>query len=200
MIGEFLLQTFSYFFQLGFIFLLIETFGFEKIRGKIYLLISLGIFLICHSAIYYFYVKNLDIFPIFIYPIMYLLLFYFMFGRIKFPSIYISIISEFIIVLLASSFTFAFINSTNISQQSLSNVVIFLIRLVLFIASICIRKNKKLRNISLISHDIPNTVKSNKKEHGFGLYNIKNVVDRSGGNFKILCENNIFNLTVLYKL
>ncbi len=135
--------------------MLIESFGFEKTRGITYKIISCLIFLISHSTIYYFYINQLDFYALFIYPVMYLLIFFFIFGRIRVPSIYIAILSEFVIVLLSSSLTFAFINSTNLSQESLAIITILFTRLVFFLFMIFMRNNHNLKNVSLISRDIP---------------------------------------------
>lgn len=41
------------------------------------------------------------------------------------------------------------------------------------------------------------TTKANKKMHGFGTENIKMVVEKYGGNYKVLSENGVFSLVII---
>ncbi|MCM1024693.1 MAG: GHKL domain-containing protein [Prevotella sp.] len=48
--------------------------------------------------------------------------------------------------------------------------------------------------------DIPETAKSDVLNHGFGLKNIEAAVVRLGGRISINCENNVFELSLTFKL
>ena len=49
-------------------------------------------------------------------------------------------------------------------------------------------------------YDIPTTTKSNKEQHGMGLYNIESTVKKYDGQMKIKCENGVFELMFTMKL
>lgn len=49
-------------------------------------------------------------------------------------------------------------------------------------------------------YDIPATTKSNKEQHGMGLYNIESTVKKYDGQMKIKCENGMFELMLTMKL
>lgn len=49
-------------------------------------------------------------------------------------------------------------------------------------------------------YDIPPTTKSDKGQHGMGLYNIENTVKKYSGHMKIKCENGMFELMITMKL
>lgn len=49
-------------------------------------------------------------------------------------------------------------------------------------------------------HEIPPTTKSNKEQHGMGLYNIESVVKKYDGQMKIQCENRVFELMITMKI
>ncbi len=59
-------------------------------------------------------------------------------------------------------------------------------------------KNPTARKDSF--YDIPATTKSNKEQHGMGLYNIESTVKKYDGQMKIKCENGIFELMLTMKL
>lgn len=49
-------------------------------------------------------------------------------------------------------------------------------------------------------YDIPPTTKSEKEQHGMGLYNIESTVKKYNGQMKIKCENGMFELMITMKL
>lgn len=49
-------------------------------------------------------------------------------------------------------------------------------------------------------YDIPPTTKSEKEQHGMGLYNIKSTVKKYNGQMKIKCENGVFELIITLKM
>ena len=59
-------------------------------------------------------------------------------------------------------------------------------------------KNPTVRSDSF--YDIPPTTKTEKEQHGLGLYNIKSVVKKYNGQMKIKCENGMFELIITMKL
>ena len=59
-------------------------------------------------------------------------------------------------------------------------------------------KNPTAQNDSL--YDIPPTTKSNKDQHGMGLYNIESTVKKYDGQMKIKRENGVFELMLTMKL
>lgn len=59
-------------------------------------------------------------------------------------------------------------------------------------------RNPTAREDSL--YDIPATTKSNKEQHGMGLYNIESTVKKYDGQMKIKCENGVFELMLTMKL
>lgn len=48
-------------------------------------------------------------------------------------------------------------------------------------------------------YSIPATTKTDKENHGMGLYNIESTVKKHDGQIKIKCENGFFELTILMK-
>lgn len=49
-------------------------------------------------------------------------------------------------------------------------------------------------------YNIPPTSKSEKEQHGMGLYNIESAVKKNNGQMKIKCENGVFELMITMKL
>lgn len=49
-------------------------------------------------------------------------------------------------------------------------------------------------------YEIPPTTKSDKTQHGMGLYNIESVVKKYNGQMKIKCENGVFELMITMKV
>ncbi len=63
---------------------------------------------------------------------------------------------------------------------------------------ICIT-NSIAENIVIHNNNIE-TSKSDKSNHGIGLYNIRKTVEKYNGEFDITCEDNIFKLDIALKL
>lgn len=61
---------------------------------------------------------------------------------------------------------------------------------------ICNIKNPTSENVIIKNNSIA-TTKQNKKEHGIGLENIKQIVEKYNGTFNINFENNVFELTFM---
>ena len=59
-------------------------------------------------------------------------------------------------------------------------------------------KNPTTRSDSF--YDIPITTKSEKEQHGMGLFNIESAVRKNNGQMKIKCENGVFELMITMKL
>lgn len=49
-------------------------------------------------------------------------------------------------------------------------------------------------------NDIPPTTKSDKKSHGIGLMNIKDIASKNNGQLSVRCENHLFELSVTLKV
>lgn len=49
-------------------------------------------------------------------------------------------------------------------------------------------------------YDIPPTTKSEKEQHGMGLYNIESTVKKYNGQMKVKCENGFFELMITLKM
>lgn len=49
-------------------------------------------------------------------------------------------------------------------------------------------------------YDIPPTTKSEKEQHGMGLYNIESTVKKYNGQMKVKCENGVFELMITLKM
>lgn len=49
-------------------------------------------------------------------------------------------------------------------------------------------------------NDIPPTTKSDKKSHGIGLINIKDIATKNNGQLSVRCENHLFELSVTLKV
>ena len=47
------------------------------------------------------------------------------------------------------------------------------------------------------SSGLPLTTKKNKKDHGIGLKNVKEMVEKNHGNFSWKCENREFKVVVI---
>ncbi len=59
-------------------------------------------------------------------------------------------------------------------------------------------KNPTVRSDSF--YNIPQTTKTEKEQHGLGLYNIESAVKKYNGQMKIKCENGVFELMITMKL
>lgn len=49
-------------------------------------------------------------------------------------------------------------------------------------------------------YEIPPTTKSEKEQHGMGLYNIESTAKKNKGQIKVKCENGVFELTITMKI
>jgi sensor histidine kinase YesM len=60
-------------------------------------------------------------------------------------------------------------------------------------------ENSVGKNIKVAGKEIDST-KENKEQHGFGLKNINDSVEKYGGSLSLTCENNVFKLEILLNI
>ena len=59
-------------------------------------------------------------------------------------------------------------------------------------------KNSKKELGEILSGELPETTKENKKEHGFGLKNVQEIVKKYSGEMKVEQQNDTFAVRLLF--
>lgn len=104
---------------------------------------------------FFFYQQNLYPLPLLFYPIIFLASYLVAFKKINWAQIYIALISEFITTLFSSCFTIIILNKSSTGYEIINYISIILIRLMLLLAVIVLKKQRKYKNWDAIIKLIP---------------------------------------------
>lgn len=135
--------------------LLINNLGISQIKrskyvikGLVYCFAISGIMVLSH-------IYRFNVISIFLYPLMFLVMFYLAFGRITVAQVYLSLVTEFLVALLSSCLAIFIIRIQVITYTNADTISTFIIRTIVFMSTILITKNRNFSKINTIAEKIP---------------------------------------------
>ncbi len=135
--------------------IMISGFGISKIINIINVIKAIAITVVLSFIIYVSYPLKINFLALVIYPIMFVLAYKVTFFKLSLSQIYIAVLSEFIISLLASTNTFIVMQITSDSFYFSKNISVFIARLIFLTVAILNNKSPGTKQLYVISKNIP---------------------------------------------
>ncbi len=135
--------------------LLINNFGISKIEKPIKVVIGLLYSLIISAIMMFSHEHNFSVISIFLYPLMFLIPFYYVYRKINIAQIYLALVVEFSVTLLSSCLTNFIVLLSSMEYTNADTLSTFIIRIIVLMAAIFITSNKKFLKIKTISEKVP---------------------------------------------
>lgn len=155
MIGQCVVSVLSDIVMVVSTIILISGFGISKIINIRNVIKAIAITGILSFIIYITYPLKINFLTLVIYPIMFVLAYKVTFLKLSLSQIYIAVLSEFIISLLASTNTFIVMQITSDSFYFSKNISVFIARLILLTVAILNNKSPRTKQLYIISKNIP---------------------------------------------
>ena len=156
----YLLHVISDVFFVIFTIKLIDTFGISKLKGKNYFFIILITTSVLSILSFVSYLHDLDLIPLLLYPLMFILSYLIVFKEIKLAQIYIYLFSELITSLLSSCLTSVILSFTPLQTDVKNILSLFCVRLlyssIIFI--FIFKRKEQAKHIYSITQTIPKYV------------------------------------------
>ena len=155
MIGQCVVSVLSDVVMVVSTIILISGFGISKIINIINVIKAIVITVVLSFIIYVSYPLKINFLALVIYPIMFVLAYKVTFFKLSLSQIYIAVLSEFIISLLASTNTFIVMQITSDSFYFSKNISVFIARLIFLTVAILNNKSPGTKQLYVISKNIP---------------------------------------------
>lgn len=135
--------------------LLINNLGISKIRSGKYLFRAITISAALSIIMMISHIYDFNVIAIFIYPLMFIISFYLLYGKINYSQIYLALIIEFFVTLLSSSLSVCLLRFSFLPYTYVDTISTLLLRIVILLISIFIFNKQKYALIYHIARKIP---------------------------------------------
>lgn len=155
---DYIFKTISDIILLTSITIFIYAFGISKIQTSFRYCLSILTTFIFSTSMFILYENNFEILPLILYPLMFIISFKIIFGKITITQIYVSIVIDFSITLLSSCIA-SFITQINLLPYSKAETISLLcIRFLSLVLGFVLSNNARYKQIYSISKSIPQYV------------------------------------------
>jgi len=135
---------------------LINDFGISTFNNKKkHKLIAILICILISATISLSYVLNYNAISVFIYPLMYIVSYFLIYGNVKLSYLYLAFVCELITTLLSSCFGVLIFETNSISYRNADAIALFFIRILLLIVSLVLKNKNNIKEIYSLSKTIP---------------------------------------------